>query len=309
MSNTENTYGSDADFLFHTIKKTSFEEYKEMFKDWFILDRDEDGILTVQMCVNGGPALWCYGVHRGIGQLCKYIAQDLDNQVVIVTGTGDQWLGYPDWKYMGLLLKNADTDPLAYNKQTYNEWYKDGVAELKNWLFELEVPTIAAINGPSPVGHTEFALACDLTLITPDVKFFEKHYATANLVPGDGQYIALRHLLGDKKTNYLVYTGTEVDAQQALEWGLVNEIVPREQLLDRAKELAHQILKADYHVRRLTHRMLTEQWREDLEKSFDFQFALEGWAATMTGPAKGTEATAKEMDKFKEEKEKAQEEQ
>lgn len=307
MGDQENR-SKDTDFLFHAVKPVPYEEYKDMLKDWFILDRDEDGILTVQMCINGGPAVWCYGIHKGLGLLCKFVSQDLDNQVMIITGTGDQWLGYPDFKYLSLLNTNSVSDPQKYAQQTYDEWYKDGVAELKNFIFDLEIPTIAAINGPSPVGHTEFALACDLTLMTPDASFFEKHYATANLVTGDGQYLALHHLLGDKRMNYLVYTGEEINAERALEWGLVNEVVPREHLLERAKELAHKILAADYHVRRLQHRLMTESWRKDLENNFDYQFALEGWGATMTGPAKGNAATAKEMDKFKKQKEAKQSE-
>lgn len=293
----------DTTNMFHTVKSVPFEEYKEMFKDWFIMKR-ENGILEVRMCMDGGPAKWCYGVHKGLGLICKYIAQDLENQVLIITGTGDQWLGFPDFEYLQLLQDNCEYDPIKYNQQTYDEWYKDGVAELRNFIFDLEIPTIAAINGPSPVGHTEFALACDLTLCTPDVCFREGHYGV-NLVPGDGQYLAMRHLIGDKRMNYLVYTQENVDAQKALEWGLVNEVVERDKLMERAYELANQIMKAPYHTRRLTHRVLTAEWRRDLEANFDFQFACEGWAATMVPPNEGNAQVAKEMDDFKEAKNKA----
>lgn len=286
----------DPEVMFKHVKPVPFEEYKELLKDWFILKR-EDGILEVRMCSNGGPGMWCYGLHKGLGQLCHYVANDKENQVMIITGTGDQWLGFPDWEYLQLLQDNCAKDNLTYNRQTYDEWYQDGRAEFMNFINVLEIPTIAAVNGPSPVGHTEFALACDLTLCTPDSIFREGHFG-AGLVPGDGQYLALRHLLGDKRTNYLVYTQKAVDAETALEWGLVNEVVERDKILDRAWELARHIMKQNYYTRRLTKLALIQDWRRDVNTNFDFQFALEGWNATMTPPDEGNKQVKKEAEQF-----------
>ena len=286
--------------MFRTIPKTPFEEYKELLKEWFILERDDQGILTVRMHHEGDkPAMWCYGLHRGLGQLCKYVKQDKDNQVMIITGTGDQWIGMPDMKYISLLVNNSETDPHELARQTYDEWYIDGKELLNGFFFDLEIPTIAAINGPTIVGHMEFAMACDLTLCTPDVYIREGHFGV-NDVPGDGLYLVLKHLLGEKRASYMVYTGCEISAKQALDWGLVNEIVERKDLYARAYELAQQIMKQSYHTRRLTHMALTKSWREDVVKDFDFQFALEGWAASMVSQAQGAASVQDQIDNFNE---------
>lgn len=284
-------------YVFNEVKPVPFEEYKELFAPWIILTR-EDGIVEARMHTNGNePATWTYGMHAGIGKLAKYIAQDVENQVLIITGTGDKWITFADMgQYGDVLLESAAKDMRQYAKRTYDDWYMHGKELLKAWLFELQIPTIAAINGPSPAGHNEFALACDLTLCTPDADFFDGHYAI-DLAPGDGQYLALRHLLGDKRTNELIYTARRLDAQTAKEWGLVNEVLPREELMPRARELAKQIMKASYHTRRLTHQMMTDSWRQDVLDNLDKQFGYEGWAASMIGPAGGLK-TIQEDDKF-----------
>jgi len=282
--------------LFNCVKPVPFEEYKEMFKDWFILKR-EDGIIEVQMHTNGGPGLWTYGMHKGLGMLPKIIAQDNENGVMIITGTNDVWLTFAGMEYGEILIESAAKNPQEYARRTYDEWYMDGKELLKAYLFDLQIPTIAVLNGPSPIGHTEFALACDLTLCTPDFAFKEGHFGIG-LVPGDGQFLALRHILGEKRANMMAYDDMQINAEKALEWGLVNEVVPREKIMQRAWELARKIMKQDYHTRRLTHHVMTDPWRRDVLADFDMQFACEGWAASMKSPAKGLkEIEEKHMDK------------
>lgn len=284
--------------MFRSIPNIPFEEYKELLKEWFILERDDQGILTVRMHHNETePAWWCYGLHKGLGQLCKYVKQDKDNQVMIITGTANQWIGMPDMEYIQLLVQESQGNAHDMACRTYDEWYLDGKELLYGFLFDLEIPTIAAINGPTLVGHMEFAMACDITLCTPDVYIREGHYSV-NDVPGDGLYLVLKHLLGEKRANYMVYTGAEIDAKTALDWGLVNEIVERDKIYDRAYELAKQIMKQTYHTRRLTHMALTQDWREDIVHNFDFQFALEGWGATMISQEHGAESLKDQMDEF-----------
>ena len=277
--------------IFKCAEPVPFEEYKEKFKDWFVLTR-EDGILEVRMHTDDGPAMWAYGLHKGMGQLMKYIAQDLDNQVLIWTGSGDKWLNIPDMKYLSLLVNESNTDARAYAKRTYDQWYMDGKQLLKSILFDIEIPTIAAINGPSPVHHTELALACDITLSAPDVIFGDPHYL-GFLVPGDGQYLSIRHLVGDKRASLMAYGAKMVDAETALDWGLISEIVPRENILDRAWELARHIMKGSYHARRLTHLIINQPWRKEVLDEFDLQFAAEGWVGSMTDPSEGVKVANK----------------
>lgn len=277
---------NEKDRTLDSPKKFALEEYQEMFKDWFAIKR-EDGIIEIRMHTNDGPAQWSYGMHQAWGMLPKMIAQDLDNQVLIFTGTGDKWLAFPEFDYGSNVLMKAD--PRAYAKKTYDDWYMDGARALKAFLFDIQIPTIAAINGPSLLGHFECALACDVTFCTPDTMLYDSHFK-CDLVPGDGQYFAIRHCIGDKRASLMVYESQNIDAQKALEWGMVNEIVPREKLLDRAWSCARTIMKGSYHTRRLTHHALTDQWRRDGVMDIDRQYAYQGWAGSMISPENGLKA-------------------
>lgn len=272
----------DFEKIFKAVPDVPFEQYSEMFKEFFVMKR-EGGILEVRMHTNDGTPMWNYGLHKGLGQLFTYIGRDLANELLIFTSSGDSWIGLPDMQYMALLTQQAANDPKAYARKTYDQWYMDGTQLLKNFIFNIDIPTITAINGPTLVGHTEWALASDVTLCTPDFEFIEGHYGVG-LVPGDGLFLTFKHLLGEKKANMMAYTGMKVNAEKALDWGLVSEVVPRDKLLDRAWEIARTIMKQDYYTRRLTHLTMAQDWKRSIVNDFDFQFACEGWSACMNTP-------------------------
>lgn len=273
----------------HTrVPAVPLEEYAERYKDYLKLER-KDGILIMTMHFQGGSAKWVHGLHNALGCVLKYIGQDKENGVLIITGAGDTWLGGLDPEYMQYMQDHSSTDHFSYSRTTYDDWYVDGHALLQNLLFDIDIPTIAAVNGPTPLGcHSEFALACDLTLASEDANFGETHFV-CGLAPGDGQYITLAHLIGEKRANYLAITGKQLTAQQALEWGLVNEVLPKDKVLDRAIELAQSIMTKDYYTRRLAHSIMSKSWRKDIVENFNEQFAMEGWAGAMNMPERHTE--------------------
>lgn len=74
------------------IKYTTFDEYKEKFKNLFLLERSESGVLTAKWHKNGDSAPWDYPLHRGLGQLFWTVGQDAETEVLILGGAGDTWL-------------------------------------------------------------------------------------------------------------------------------------------------------------------------------------------------------------------------
>ncbi len=254
-----------------------FETYKEMFKDVIDLSRDENGVLTLRMHYKGGPAVWCHPLHKGLGAVLKFIGADRDNNVLIITGTGDDWLGQIDPEYQKFMIQNSATDFSSYCKTTYDDWFTDGTQLLQNLLYDISIPTIGVVNGPTQSGHCEIAMACDLTICSDDALFYEDHYRLG-LAPGDGQYLALEYLIGTKRANFAAYTAQRIDAQKALDWGIVNEIVPKDQLMNRAKELADIIMKNDFYTRRLTHEIMVRPWKKKVQEEFTAQFAMQAWA-------------------------------
>ena len=91
----------------------------------------------------------------------------------------------------------------------------------------------------------------------------DPHFAIG-VAPGDGQIMAFQELMGVKRASYALYTNQQITAQQALEFGLVNEIVERDALLSRAQELAALIMKQPRGCRRMTSQILKRQWKRRL---------------------------------------------
>ncbi len=102
-------------------------------------------------------------------------------------------------------------------------------------------PIIGAINGVAITGGFELALACDVLIGTPNTRFADTH-ARVGILPGWGLSQKLTRLLGPSRAKEVSLTGNFISAAQALDWGLINHIVPHEALLDKARSLAEDML-------------------------------------------------------------------
>jgi enoyl-CoA hydratase/carnithine racemase len=234
--------------------------------------RRRDGILELRMQTDGGPARFDFAAHNAWAQAWQEIGDDPDNEVLIITGTGDRWLGLPGAAPVDPAEAAADLVPDALPADfAYEHAYYDATKLLENFVFGIDIPTIAAINGPSPA-HTEFALLCDITLAAESATIIDPHLL-AGAAPGDGQQLTLQELIGTKRAAYHLYTGQPIDARLALELGLVNEVLPAERLLPRAWELAEAIMRAPRTARRLTHAIAQRPWKRRLVDDLGFGVA------------------------------------
>ncbi|MFG1869557.1 enoyl-CoA hydratase/isomerase family protein [Micromonospora arborensis] len=242
----------------------SFEHYQARFAEHFMLDR-RDGILTVRVHHDGEAALWSRGLLNAWNLLLSEISADRDTEVVIITGTGDAWLA-------GVDLASFAEPMHRWSSDLIDEQYNDGVKLLERIIHDLDVPTIAAINGPGP--RLELPLLCDLTLCTPDVVIGDGNFR-AGSAPGDGMHLVLHELIGAKRANHIVYTGEGVPADRARDLGLINEVLPRHDLLPRAIHLAESIMAKPRTARRMTHRLASRGWQRcmvaDLRNAYAHQ--------------------------------------
>ena len=219
------------------VKLPTFEEYREMFKEHFEMRR-EDGILEVAMTTKGEEMYWSGNAHRAISQLIRMISLDHDNEVLIWTHKGENWM--------------QNTDPNGwerYEKERFDHQYFDDTNLIKNWVTDLEIPTIGAQVGPG--FHWDTVLMCDITLASEDCRWDDFHFQYG-LVPGDGMGMLLQHYLGPKRAAYLMYTSRQFDAKQALEWGFINEICPKGKVVERAWEIARLIKSVPREPRMIT---------------------------------------------------------
>ena len=177
-----------------------FEEYSEAFKDFYRMERREDGVLLVAAHTQGGPIQLSVQNHRSLGQLLKTIGADPENEVLILTGSGEEFMMDSDPE--GFALEEDDLEYWAYEYA-----YKDGRINVSSLVNDLEIPTIGVLNGPG--FHTEICLMCDITPGSDDAIIFDLHYDIGS-VPADGIHNCFLELLGVKRAAYALLTGQAI---------------------------------------------------------------------------------------------------
>jgi len=247
------------------VRLPKLEEYQEQFKEHLVMER-RNGILQVRLATHGGPMYWSFQAHQALAEAWTVIGHDPENEVLILTGTDPYWIGEFDHES----FRELEDDPNPDNR--YISTYHDATKIVENFINDIDIPTIAAINGPGL--HTEFALMCDITLCTPDFVLHDDHFGDAT-VPGDAQTLAHQVVLGVKRAAYMAYLVHPVDAQTCMDWGIINEVVPREKLLPRAWEIAEKIMKQPRSVRRLTHQVTVRPWKRAIMDDYQVHIGLE----------------------------------
>src|ERR1700744_2925868 len=144
-----------------------FKEYREFFKDFFTMSRRDDGVLLVQAHTVGGPIQLSVQTHRALGQMLKVVGSDPQNEILILTGSGDEFMMGSDPE--GFALEEEDLEYWAYEYA-----YKDGRINVSALVNDLEIPTIGLLNGPG--FHTEIVLMCDISLAAEGATVFDLHY-------------------------------------------------------------------------------------------------------------------------------------
>lgn len=137
------------------------------------------------------------------------------------------------------------------------------VARMFLALHELPLPSIAAVNGAAVGGGAGLATICDFTLATPEAKFGFTETRIGFVPAVVSAFLTLK--IGDKRCRDLLLTGRIVDAEEAQRLGLVNEIVPQQELMHRARALAQRLAANSPQATRITRRLLAAQWKTWLD--------------------------------------------
>jgi methylglutaconyl-CoA hydratase len=137
------------------------------------------------------------------------------------------------------------------------------VARMFLALHELEMPSIAAVNGPAIGGGAGLAVVCDFTLATPEAKFGFTETRIGFVPAIVSAFLTLK--IGEKRSRDLLLTGRIVDSEEAMQLGLVNEIVPHQELQRRTRTLAESLAHNSPQATRITRRLLVAQWKAWLD--------------------------------------------
>ncbi|MGE0824410.1 MAG: enoyl-CoA hydratase/isomerase family protein [Candidatus Binatia bacterium] len=251
-----------------------FDEYANKYQT--IRMERRDGILQITFHTDGGSLRWGLLPHREFTFAFADIGSDPENKIVIMTGTGDEFSGpRPSGNY------RPGGSPRAWDAI-----YWEGKHLLQN-LLDIEVPMIAAVNGPA-LRHSELPLLCDIVLAADTAEFQDSAHFPSGLVPGDGMHIVYPLLLGTNRGRYALLTGQLFSARQAQEVGLVNEVLPKDKLLARAWELAEQLAKQPRLTLRYARVALTLDLKRRLQDLLGYGLALEGLASLDTETEKSS---------------------
>ena len=197
------------------------------------VERDE-GVAVVTLNRPEAMNALSRGLRAQLAQVMRELDEDEKVRVVILTGAGERAFT------AGLDLKELGTD--TANLGAANA--EDALANPVKAVEQCRKPVIGAINGVAITGGFELALACDILIAADTARFADTH-ARVGIMPGWGLSQKLSRTIGISRAKELSFSGNFLDAQTACEWGLVNRVVPANQLLAAAKKLAADIAGVD----------------------------------------------------------------
>jgi enoyl-CoA hydratase/carnithine racemase len=211
-----------------------------------------------------------------------------DISVLIITGAGEAFSSGGNVKKM-----QAKESLFAGTAMDIQQAYRLGIQRIPLALYELEVPVIAAVNGAAVGAGFDVAMMCDLRLASTSARFGET-FLNLGIIPGDGGAWFLPRALGHQRAAELTFTGRLVNADEALQMGIVLEVLPPADLMARASELAMQIAAKPPQALRLAKRLLRAGQEMSLKHFLDYCAALQ---AACHGTEDHTEALAAFFDK------------
>lgn len=250
----------------------SFEEYRDLYSSLSL--RREDGILEATLNTDGDSLLWSEAAHHELPLAFADIALDRENRVVILIGTGENFSGPPATPETAVL---PDGSP-----ESWDATLSAARRMLVN-LLEIEVPVIGAVNGPA-YRHSEMPLLADIVIASEDALFEDRsHFPGGVLIPGDGVFVVYAAIMGINRARYFHLTGQRLDAEQAREWGLVNEVLPKAEVQARAWELARELAAKPLLTLRYTRQLITHQLKREMAELLPLGLAWESLGAVSEG--------------------------
>jgi len=203
----------------------------------------------------------------------KDVEEDENVTVLILTGSGKSFVAGSDIKEF-----SATTPYVAHN-----------IVRLGALVEKLPKPVIAAVNGFCLGGGCEIAMACDLIIASEKAKFGQPEI-NLGIIPGGGGTQRLQRLIGPCRAKELIFTGDIIRAEEADRIGLVNRVVPMEELMDAAKETAAKIAAKSPAALKLAKQAVNKGMQTSLQDGLDYEYEMYALAQSLEDKAEGVNA-------------------
>ena len=187
---------------------------------------------------------------EAIEAACASVNNDVSVRAVVLTGEGTAFCAGGNVKDMRDRKGLFSGDPFDQA-----ESYRNGIQRIPRAIHALNVPIIAAVNGPAVGAGCDLATMCDIRVASRTAMFAES-FVKLGIIPGDGGAWFLPRAVGYSNAARMAFTGDPVQADDALAMGLVSEVVDAEELLPAALDIAQRIAGNPPHAVRLTKQLL-----------------------------------------------------
>ncbi len=200
--------------------------------------------------------------------------RDPDVRVAILTGAGKAFSAGGNLKKLGAPGELGGGTP-----QATRLGYKHGIQRIPLAMHALDVPVIAAVNGAAIGAGCDLACMCDIRIAGTSAIFAES-FVKVGLIPGDGGAWLLQRVIGYARAAELTFTGEQIDAQKALAWGLVSEVVADADLIAHARALAERIAANPPHAVRMSKRLMVQARMMSLDATLEQSAAMQAIVQT-----------------------------
>jgi enoyl-CoA hydratase len=201
------------------------------------------------------------------------VAADDNVKVLILTGSGKAFV--------------AGSDIKEFNKTT--PYAAHNIVRLGEMVEKLEKPVIAAVNGFCLGGGNEIAMGCDIIIASDKAKFGQTEI-NIGIIPGGGGTQRLPRLIGACRAKELIFTGDIIRAEEAFRLGLVNRVVPLDDLMSTAKEMARKIATKSAAALKLAKTAINRGMQTNLESGLKYEYELYALSLTLEDKAEGVNA-------------------
>ncbi len=229
--------------------------------------RSGAGVLTVEMHTNGAGIQFDARDHTEFVDAFYDIGRDRDNKIVILTGSGGNWMADIDFGSFGDV-----SDPDAWSRV-----HDEGTQVLEN-IANIRVPMICAVEGKAWI-HTEYCLLANVIVAAEGATFNDLPHFAGGIVPGDGVFTIWAYRAGPGRAEGLLLDPKPLDAKVAQQWGVVSEVVSNGKAVARAQELAATYLTKPEVTRRNTRIHFIYPLKQRLIAEVGYGLSLEGASA------------------------------